>query len=713
MIKKILDFGILEQVSPYLNPPAGTHKMTHEFTNRLIHQKSPYLLQHAHNPVDWYPWGEEAFKAAEENDKPIFLSIGYASCHWCHVMEKESFENSDIARQLNNTFINVKVDREELPEIDSLYMEFAQSMMTGAAGWPLNLILTPKLVPIFASTYMPPQERNGMMGLEGLIDKIDEIWEGDERPKIIEQADKVLEFFSQAVHSYGDELPDEQLISETSDILLKMGDSVYGGINKAPKFPLSYQYDFLMNDYALKKEFRALFFVERSLEMMARGGIRDHLGGGFSRYSVDERWFLPHFEKMLYDNAIIASTYFQAWQLTGKDLYYGISKEILDYVLRELTHGEGGFYSAEDADSEGEEGLYYTWTFEEIQNILGDKTPLFASYYSILPEGNFEGRNILFQKESLTDYSQHYHVNLEELKQTLDTSKALLFKQRNLREHPLKDDKILVSWNGLMIHAMAEFGATQENPIYLKTAENAAYFILKNMVKEGKLLHRYRGGEALYNAGLDDYAFLIKGLLTLFNVSGTSLWLKAAIDFSQLLHDFFKAPEGGYFQTDGLDKNVILRKTQFSDGAEPSGNAIQTENLLRLYQITSEDHYLNDAEDVLCAANDLIEQYSPGYCYHMINLQRFYHSKSPVLFIALNREKDYFMEIRKAIFSRFIPFVSVVWIDANDHVLEQLVPSAGDKQPQQDQTTLYVCYEGACQPAIIGLDKIIEAIEKL
>lgn len=687
--------------------------MTNDYTNRLIHQKSPYLLQHAHNPVDWYPWGDEAFKAAQEQDKPIFLSIGYASCHWCHVMEKESFEDVEIARQLNETFINVKLDREELPEIDSLYMEFAQSMMAGAAGWPLNLILTPSLVPIFASTYMPPNDKNGMMGLSGLIDKINEIWEGEDRSKITEQADKVLGFFSQAVHTYGDELPDEQLIGETSDLLLKMGDSAYGGINKAPKFPLSYQYDFLMNDYALRKEFRALFFVERSLEMMGRGGIRDHLGGGFSRYSVDEKWFLPHFEKMLYDNAILASTYFYAWQLTAKDLYYGISKEILDYVLRELTHQDGGFYSAEDADSEGEEGLYYTWTFDEIQNILGQNTPVFASYYSLLPEGNFEGRNILFQRESLTDYSKHYHVPLEELEENLTTSRALLFRQRQQRQHPFKDDKILVSWNGLMIHAMAEFGATQASPVYLDAAESAARFILKNMVRDGWLLHRWRAGEAMFNAGLDDYAFFIKGLITLFNVTGASVWLKAAIDFTKLLHDFFKAEDGGYFQTDGNDKNIILRKTQFSDGAEPSGNAIHAENLLRLYQITSEDNYLDDAEDVLCAVTELIEQYAPGYCYHMINLQRFYHHKAPVVFIALNRQKDYFTEIRSAIYSRFIPFISVVWIDASDHVLEQLVPSAGDKQPQQDQTTLYICYEGACQPPIVGLDKIIEAIEKL
>ncbi len=267
------------------------------FTNRLIKEKSPYLLQHAHNPVDWYPWGEEAFKAATELDKPIFLSIGYASCHWCHVMENESFENDEVAELLNKNFINIKIDREELPEIDSLYMEFAQSMMAGVSGWPLNLVLTPSLVPIFAATYMPPHDKNGMIGLSSLVDKIAELWASEEKEHVSEQANKILEYFSQAVHTYGDELPDESIIQETCDIILKMGDSVYGGINKSPKFPLSYQYDLLMNDYISSKEHRSLFFVERSLEMMARGGIHDHIGGGFSRYSTDERWFLPHFEK--------------------------------------------------------------------------------------------------------------------------------------------------------------------------------------------------------------------------------------------------------------------------------------------------------------------------------------------------------------------------------------------------------------------------------
>lgn len=688
--------------------------MTEKYTNRLIHEKSPYLLQHAHNPVDWYPWSDEAFQMAQSVQKPIFLSIGYASCHWCHVMEKESFEDPELAQLLNNTFINIKIDREELPEIDSLYMEFAQGMMPGSTGWPLNLILTPSLVPIFAATYMPPHDHNGMMGLSGLVYKIQELWQSDERDQIIQQADKVLEFFSSSVRTYGDELPNEELIYDSTDLMLKMGDSVYGGIDKSPKFPLSYHYDLLINDFALRKEYRSLFFVERSLEMMGRGGIHDHIGGGFSRYSVDEKWFVPHFEKMLYDNALIAASYFYAWEITTKELYYNICKDVLDYILRELTHPDGGFYSSEDADSEGKEGLFYTWTFQEIEEILKEKAPLFCAYYSITPEGNFEGRNILYQKESLADFAHHFHVDISKLEEILQESRELLFSHREQRKHPLKDDKILTSWNGLTIHAMALFGAVSSDPSYLRAAEKGAFFILKNLIVEGKLLHRWRNGESLFAAGLDDYAFFIKGLLTLFNVTGNTLWLKSAIELNQLLRDNFKAEEGAYYQTDGLDKNVILRKTQFSDGSEPSGNAIQTENLLRLFQITGDEEYINDAEDILCAVHELLEEYPPGYCYHAITLQRYYHIKAPTLCIALSSggEKDKAL-IRSKIFSRYLPFASVIWIEGDHSSLEQLAPIVDEKPPIDNQTTLYICDENSCQAPIVGIEKILETIEKL
>ncbi len=365
------------------------------YKNRLIHQKSPYLLQHAHNPVDWYAWEEAAFKAAKDQDKPIFLSIGYATCHWCHVMERESFENLEVAQLMNQTFINIKVDREELPEVDGLYMEFAQSMMAGAGGWPLNILLTPSLEPFFSTTYLPPYSSHGLMGLTDLIQRIGTLWGSEERNKILSQAEKIVELFSSHISPKGEEIPRQEQIAATIELLYKMADPVYGGIKGAPKFPVGYQNSLLMRYYKETQDHRALFLVDRTLDMMHRGGIYDHLGGGFSRYSVDEKWLVPHFEKMLYDNAILAQSYLEAWKLTKKPIYRRICEEILDYILRDMTHPEGGFYSAEDADSEGHEGLFYVWTYEEIIRILGEKGKLFCQFYDVTAQGNFEGKNIL------------------------------------------------------------------------------------------------------------------------------------------------------------------------------------------------------------------------------------------------------------------------------------------------------------------------------
>ncbi len=485
-----------------------------ENTNRLANEKSPYLLQHAHNPVDWYPWGEEAFAASREQNKPIFLSIGYATCHWCHVMERESFENVDIAGMMNDVFINIKVDREELPEVDALYMEFAQSMMSGAAGWPLNLVLTPELKPFFAATYLPAESGQGLMGMKSLVNRIKEVWGGEERERVIEQASKIVDVFADSIHISGEQLPERHQVNTAADIFFKMADPVYGGMKGAPKFPIGYQANFLLA-YAIKsKEARALFLVERTLEMMHRGGIYDHLGGGFSRYSVDEKWQVPHFEKMLYDNALLADAYTQLWQVTQKPLYQTVAQEVLDYVLRDMTHPEGGFYSAEDADTEGQEGLFYTWTLEEIENILGPKdSQLFCQYYDVISGGNFEGRNVLHPRHSIEDFATARGLDPKSLDQKFSEQRRVLWQLRDRRVHPFKDDKILSSWNGLMIHSLAQAGAALANITYLDAAEKSARFIRKYLWKDGFLLRRWRDGEALYNAGLDEYAFLIRGFV--------------------------------------------------------------------------------------------------------------------------------------------------------------------------------------------------------
>ena len=377
----------------------------HLYTNRLIKEKSPYLLQHAHNPVDWYAWRDEAFAAAREQDKPIFLSIGYATCHWCHVMERECFEEVEVAQLLNDTFINIKVDREELPEVDNLYMEFAQSMMAGAAGWPLNVILTPSLEPFSPAPICLHTAVRALWG-DGADHAHQRRWSGEEREQVVQEAAKIVQVFAESSHAHGEDLPEPEQVDDNAEILFKMADSIYGGMKGVPKFPIGYQYSFMLRYSALHQDSRAIFFVEKTLDMLQRGGIYDHLGGGFSRYSIDEKWLVPHFEKMLYDNALLAQSYLEAWQATKNPLYRKICLETLNYIIRDMTHPDGGFYSAEDADSEGREGYFYTWTKEEILNCLGiEEGEIFCEYYDVTDEGNFEGRNILNTPLDLEEYA--------------------------------------------------------------------------------------------------------------------------------------------------------------------------------------------------------------------------------------------------------------------------------------------------------------------
>lgn len=683
------------------------------YSNRLVKEKSPYLLQHAHNPVDWYPWGEDAFQAAKDQDKPIFLSIGYATCHWCHVMERESFENLEVAQLLNQNFINIKVDREELPEVDNLYMDFAQSMMSGAAGWPLNVILTPELHPFFAATYLPPYSSHGLMGLKDLVIRIGELWTGEEKEKILSQAERIVDVFNQNVNATGEDIPDEEQIINTADLLYKIADPIFGGIKGAPKFPIGYQMSFMLRYYALGKDSRALFLVEKTLDMMHRGGIYDHLGGGFSRYSVDEKWFLPHFEKMLYDNAILSQTYLEAWLVTKKPLYQQVCQEVLDYVLRDMTHHEGGFYSAEDADSEGHEGRFYTWTYDEIVNILGkDDAKLFCDFYHVTAQGNFEKRNILHTPQTLEEFAANRHLVLEDLNKKFSELRKKLWNVREKRIHPLKDDKILCSWNGLMIYSLATAGCAFNNQKYLDAAVKAARFIRQNLWKDQRLLRRWRDGQSMFTASLDEYAFLIRGLITLFEANCGTEWLAWAIEMAQILKEEFKEVDGAFYQTDGKDKNLILRKCQFSDGAEPSGNSIHCENLLRLFQLTGGDDYLIQAEDIFRGVKEFLEHYPPGYTYHVMNLQWYYDDLAPTLVIALNSKREFEEEIRRSIFENFLPHKVLFW-QHQDIDSEELMSTFKEYVAKSDKTTLYLCRQGACEQPLNDLKEIKATIQKL
>lgn len=678
----------------------------HTFTNRLAKEKSPYLLQHAHNPVDWYPWGDDAFQAAKEHDKPIFLSIGYASCHWCHAMEKESFENEEVAKHLNDAFINIKVDREELPEVDSLYMEFAQSMMAGSAGWPLNLILTPDLKPFFAATYLPPFAQQGMMGLVELIQRIQEVWRGPEREKVEDQAEKIVELFSLLPVMQSKDIPLSTQIQTSAEILFKIADPVFGGLRGAPKFPVGYQHNFLLTYSSLFKDSRALFVAERTLDMMQRGGIHDHIGGGFARYSVDEQWIVPHFEKMLYDNALISAAYVDAWRYIQKPLYKDVATQIFDYILRDMTHPEGGFYSAEDADSEGHEGWYYTWEYDQLENLLGkDKFPVFADFYGVTQEGNFEGRNVLYTPQSLEEFAEKHKLNVEKLEKELREDRAIVFAERNKRVRPFKDDKILTSWNGLMINALAEGGAAFQIPKYIEAAKRAVDFIKIYLWDREFLWRRFRDGEKLHHGSLEDYAFLIKALITLYEIGEGEEYLTFARELTERVENSFKSENGPFYQTDGSEKSIILRKYYLADGAEPSGNAVHGENLLRLYQILNDKKYLQQAEDIMKGVGNYLDHYSPGYLYHIINLMRYYDQNAPVFNISLDSQENHKEELKKAIHTRFIPNKALVWISPSD-------PIAKTYPAKDGKTTLYICKKNRCQEPINDIVFMKEAIHR-
>lgn len=681
--------------------------------HRLAKEKSPYLLQHANNPVDWYPWGEEAFAEATKQNKPIFLSIGYATCHWCHVMERESFTNDKIAELMNEVFINIKVDREELPDVDSVYMDFAQALMSSSGGWPLNVILTPDLKPFFAITYLPPQTRKGLLGLDQFVGHIQKIWQSEERGLVIEQADKLLAMFKDAISVQGSEIPTVSLLQKAVEVLFELVDPVFGGIKGEPKFPLSYQNDFLFDYAHIKGDSRALFYVELTLQMMYRGGIYDHVGGGFCRYCVDSKWWIPHFEKMLYDNAILASSYLKAWQYTKKPFYRKICEETLAYVLRDMTEKDGGFCSGQDAESEGKEGYFYTWTFEEVQKDLPQKeAELFCNFYGVSVGGNFEGRSVLHVPMPLEDYAKSQNLPVEEVESILQDARKKLFAKREERVHPFRDDKVITGWNGLMIDILARASFELDREDYGKAAVQCAEFICKNLLKGDELFRRYREGEARFSAVMDDYAFLIKGLLSLFTHGLGSKWLELAITLTETLEKKFKAPGGAfYFSLQTTD--LILRKSEFYDGAEPSGNAIHTENLLRLYQITQKQNYLTQAEDILKAVKAYMEAYPPGACYHLISLQRYLDVKAPTVVIVLDKTRSNEKEIKQILKDHFSPFRETIWKDPKDSLAAGHAMSMEDKILVNDQTTIYVCTSSGCLSPITDLGVLKKTLETM
>ncbi|MGZ7095993.1 MAG: thioredoxin domain-containing protein, partial [Methanobacterium sp.] len=568
----------------------STENENSKYSNHLVNEKSPYLIQHMQNPVDWYPWGDEAFSKAKEENKPIFLSIGYSTCHWCHVMAHESFEDKEIGQLMNETFVSIKVDREERPDLDNIYMTVCQ-LMTGGGGWPLTIIMTPDKKPFFAGTYFAKKSGFGRPGLKDLILNVKELW-NTKPEEVSTSADALID----ALHKISDTSSGDELNPEVLDTCYKAlsenFDDIYGGFGKAPKFPAVHNLLFLLRYWKRSGKDRSLKMVTETLDSMHNGGIYDHLGFGFHRYSVDQKWLVPHFEKMLYDQAMISAAYIEAFQATGEEEYKNTADKIFEYILRDMKSPQGGFYSAEDADSEGIEGKFYVWTKKEIIDVLGEDEGEFASkVFGVTEEGNFKeestgektGANILHLENSFEDMTEIFGISKEELKKKVLEIRNKLYEHREGRIHPQKDDKILTDWNGLMISSLAKGAYVFKEDKYLKAAINAADFILNKMLMNDRLMHRFRDGESAIEGNLDDYAFMIYGLLDLFEASFNVKYLKSALLLvDTLLDHFWDVENGGFYFTADYAEKVLVRKKEIYDSAIPSGNSIMMLNLLRL-----------------------------------------------------------------------------------------------------------------------------------
>jgi len=674
--------------------------------NRLAFEKSPYLLQHADNPVDWYPWGEEAFSRAGREDKPVFLSIGYSTCHWCHVMATESFEDEDVARLLNATFVCIKVDREERPDLDAIYMAVAQ-MMTGGGGWPLNVILTPDKKPFFAATYIPKESRYGRIGMLDLVPRIKLLWR-NERNELLNSAEEI----TAALNRPPSEIPgmrlDESVIKSAYQNLVARFDPANGGFGGAPKFPSPTTFLFLLRHWKRTGDAGGLTMTEVTLNAMRRGGIFDQVGYGFHRYSTDAGWLLPHFEKMLYDQAMISLALLEARQATGDERYGRIAGEVFDYVLREMRAPEGGFYSAEDADSEGEEGKFYLWTEEEIRSLLDEaEADLVEKLFDVRKEGNyreeaagrFTGKNVLHQKRSIGDLAQDLKIGESDLNKRIEIARKKLFSAREERVRPSKDDKVLADWNGLMIAALAKGAQVLGEEELEEAASEAADFILEKMRdEEGRLLHRYREGSAGILGNLDDYAFLIWGLIELYEASFRTEYLRSALDLARDLVSRFEDEEGGgfYFTPDD-GEDLILRKKDGHDGALPAGNAVAILDLLRLARITGESK-LEDIASKAFNAFAAQARGAPAAHLHLLSALDFALGPASEVVIAGSADSPETEEMLKALRSNFHPRkVVLLRPPGEDQKIAGIAEFTRAMEMVDGEATAYVCSGGVCQ----------------
>ncbi len=686
-------------------------------TNRLVREKSPYLLEHAHNPVDWYPWGQEAFDKARAEDKPIFLSVGYSTCHWCHVMERESFESEAIAQTLNRDFVSIKVDREERPDIDRIYMLFVQAT-TGGGGWPMSVFLTPDLKPFFGGTYFPPDDRYGRPGFPTLLKHIAQAWATD-RLRIMVSGSEALEELGRytAVTSGGAQRPDDSLAEAAFGLFERDFDEEFGGFGGAPKFPRPVIHNFLLRYWAETGESKAAEMVFATLRAMARGGINDQLGGGFHRYSVDERWFVPHFEKMLYDQAQAVVSYLEAFQAGGGAEFAGVARSILEYVLRDMTHPDGAFFSAEDADSVIDprkpavkgEGAFYVWRQAEIDELLGlGDAERFCRAYGVQKEGNvaidphgeFTERNILFVE------------NPKDAAGT-EVARRKLLEARSRRPRPLRDDKILTAWNALMISAFTRAAQVLDEPRYGEAARRAVEFLLAHLYdsSSGRLLRRWRDGEAAIEGFLDDYAFLAQALLDLFETDFDPRWLHLALALTDKSRELFEdARNGGFFSTAAAE-DLVLRVKDDHDGAEPSANSITALNLLRLAEICSRPDLRRSAERILDAfAGRLVA--GPAAMPQMLvaGLRAKLHPRQVI--VAGNRDAAATKALTAEARRRFLPHTLLIVVDERSRsALAEWNPALGQMHPIEGKAAAYVCENFACRQPVIEPDALADLLE--
>jgi len=678
--------------------------------NRLANEQSPYLLQHADNPVDWYPWGKEAFKKARELDRPIFLSIGYSTCHWCHVMEHESFEDDSVAKLLNDGFISIKVDREELPEIDHVYMTVCQAM-TGGGGWPLTIVMTPEKEPFFAGTYFSKDKRGGRSGLFQILPMITDAWTS-KRKDIMTSVGQVKNYLDQLNSKPAGNNFSMELINRAYDQFRNGFDEEYGGFFKAPKFPSPHNLIFLMRYHHSFDNKIALDMATKTLKKMRLGGIYDHIGFGFHRYSTDRHWLVPHFEKMLYDQAMIAMAYTEAYHITGEDIFAQTANEIFTYVLRDMTASEGGFFSAEDADSEGEEGKFYIWTEKEIKEVLGENYGKeFNDIFSITTPGNYRDESSGKQTSLNIPHLKNYNANGNN---DLDSAREKLFNIREKRIHPLKDDKILTDWNGLMIAALAKAAIVLNEPGYLDAAEKAAKFVLHSISKEERLLKRYRNGVAALDAHLDDYAFMVWGLLELYEATFATKYLSQALDLMNIMvEDFWDDKNGGFFLGSDQSEKLIVRSKTAYDGAIPSGNSVAVMNMVKLTRITGNIKWAELAEKTIRAFSEDVNRTPTGYTLMLTGFMFDTQNSKEIVIVgdSRNRNTTKFLHTIRA---SYAPHKVLLFKDTSvsDNRLEQLANWTSTQNSINGEPTAYVCKNFACNQPTADIQTALSFINE-